>query len=58
MQPEMYKELWGNICIDTESKKNAWMEHFDWFLNTKFQWDAENLLSEPPVAGKLLYFQG
>ena len=41
----------GNICMDTESKKNAWKQHFDRLLNTEFQWDAEDLSSEPPVAG-------
>ena len=40
----------GNICMDTESKKNAWKQHFDRLLNTEFQWDAEDLSPEPPVA--------
>ena len=41
------------MCIDAESKKNVWKEHYDRLLNIEFQWDAENLSTPDSVEGPL-----
>ena len=41
----------GNLCLDTESKKKAWKEHYNRLLNEEFPWDQNSLSHVDPVAG-------
>ena len=41
----------GQLSLDEESKKEAWKEHYERFLNVEFPWNPEDLSEESPVEG-------
>ena len=41
----------GEMSIGEDLKQKAWLEHYQRFLNTEFDWDPDHLSHEPPVEG-------
>ena len=41
----------GEMSMSKDSKQKAWLEHYQRFLNTEFDWDPDHLSYQPPVEG-------
>ena len=41
----------GEMSMSEEAKQNAWAEHYERLLNVEFDWNPDQLSSEPPLEG-------
>ena len=41
----------GEISMSDDSKRKAWLEHYQRLLNAEFEWDPNHLSHESPVEG-------
>ena len=39
------------MSVSDDSKRKAWLEHYQRLLNTEFDWDPNHLSDESPVEG-------
>ena len=41
----------GEMSMSEDSKRKAWLEHYQRLLNAEFDWDLNHPSDEPPVEG-------
>ena len=51
MVPEEIKNNPGAMPMNEDSKRMAWLEHYQRLLNIEFDWELNHLSDEPPVEG-------